>query len=104
MVGDGFDDNEILLMVYGTRTPTKAAKEKIAWNPTFGIETAYTQLVNGRFKTNDQDLTGKSICLGKALTKEEADPGTPGRSVRYFEAGKLSAYQQPDGSYVIVVN
>jgi murein DD-endopeptidase MepM/ murein hydrolase activator NlpD len=104
MVGDGFSDDEILRLWYGTNKPTAAAKKSYPYNHDFGIETAYRDLANGNFKTVDQDLMGKSIVLGQCISKEEADTGTPGRSVRYFSEGKITALKQPDGSYLMRVN
>jgi hypothetical protein len=104
-VGDGFAPDELRLMWYGTGKPTATAKKNFPYEPDkLGTHGAYGLLANGTFKTDEQDFTGLSVCLGRCLDKETGDPGTPGRSVIHFERGKLTALRQPDGSYLIRVN
>lgn len=105
--GETFDRGELYSIVHGSMKPTATKKKAVNWNWDFGMEQAYEALANGTFKTEKQDLTGRSIVLGQALSKEEADPGTPGRSVRYFSNGKLTAHKIEEGGnvrYLIVTN
>lgn len=104
MVGDGFNDDEVQRLWYGTATPNATAKKNFPYNGGFGVEQSYAALLNGTFKQGVQDYTGLSICLGQCISKEEFDPGTPGRSVRYFASGKITAIKNADGSYSFKVD
>jgi hypothetical protein len=96
-VMDGFDEQEIQRLWYGTAKPTKTMLDKFPYNKTFGVEQSYVQLANGTFDQPGQDYTGLSIILGQCISKEEEDTGTPGRSVRYFANGKITALKSADG-------
>jgi hypothetical protein len=104
MVGDGFNDAEVQRLWYGTATPSATAKKNFPYNAAFGIEQSYAALLNGTFKQGTQDYSGLSIALGACISKEEFDSGTPGRSVRYFQNGKLTAIKNADGSYSFKVD
>jgi hypothetical protein len=104
MVGDGFNDAEVQRLWYGTNTPSTAQKKKFPYNSDFGIEQSYAQLMNGTFNQGAQDYRGLSICLGQCISAEEEDAGTPGRSVRYFSAGKITAIKNVDSTYSFKVD
>jgi hypothetical protein len=98
-VGDGFNAAELKRIHFGTDKPTATMQKNFPYNPDFGIEQAFAALLNGTFNYGDQDFRGLSISPGQCISKEEFDGGTPGRSVRYYQNGKITALKQADGQY-----
>lgn len=91
-VTDGFSDGEIKRLWFSTDKPTKAAAAKTPYNPDFGIPQHYAREAN------------RGVILGKAISAEESDPGTPGRVVQYFSGGKITASRAADGTWAMHTN
>jgi hypothetical protein len=98
-MGDGFAPAELQRIWFGTPKPSAAAQKNFPYEEGHGITTAFGELLNGTFNYGDQDFRGLSISPGECISKEEFDPGTPGRSVRYYANGKITALRQADGTY-----
>jgi hypothetical protein len=98
-MGDGFAPAELQRIWFGTPKPSATMQKNFPYEEGHGITTAFGQLLNGTFNYGDQDFRGLSISPGQCLSKEEFDPGTPGRSVRYYVNGKITALKQADGTY-----
>lgn len=97
---DGYSHPEVLRMWFGGKTDAEKADPRFVYHDGWGIETAYDDALNGRHP----QFPGTPYVLGEVLSDEEGDPGTPGRSVRYYSAGKITAIRQADGSYVTHIN
>lgn len=99
-VGDGFNRDEAMRLFYGTATAAQKKTKRFRWYEGQGMSEEYLALAAG---TSDL-LPGRVYVLGEPITDVEYDPGTPGRSVRYYRSGKLTANKEADGSYKITLN